>query len=66
MLFAGWINEHRPTIGGGTIHVVIPPQDRRPWPDERFWWDEMPPSAAHRHPFGMYLAMNSRESSRVR
>ena len=31
----GYIEECWPTIGGGMIHVVIPPENRRPWFDTR-------------------------------
>lgn len=27
----GWIDEVWPTIGGGTLHVTICPDCRRPW-----------------------------------
>lgn len=53
----GRIDECWPTIGGGTIRVVIrvviPVEYRRPWPDDRPWWNEMPPTAEHHHPFNL-------------
>jgi hypothetical protein len=62
----GYIKEYWPTIGADTIHVVIPPDFRRPWPDERPWWNEMPDSAGHPHPFGMTWPQDAlKESSRV-
>jgi hypothetical protein len=62
----GTIDERWPTIGGGTIHVVIPPEKRRPWltGGSDHWLlgcDDFAvvadsrddPQSHHCHPFGM-------------
>lgn len=64
MALNGTIDEHWPTLGGGTIHVVIPADHRRPWPDcqgtGQVWPDgELSELATreyriqHHHQFGM-------------